>query len=103
MEAEDLARSVDELHFLLELLNGRDSVDRGRFIRSAQAIDIVGQRLLGLSIFVAELASAAPPEWMLNVEEARRKLSLSALAGRLAGQDAMESIAAHAPGDLDLF
>ncbi len=101
-ETQDLARSVDSLHFLAEWTEPSLRRDHGRFIQSGQEIDIVIQRLDGLSTFLSALCSAVPADWMLDIDEATGKLSLSALVRRLAGKDAPLSVE-QAPGELDLF
>lgn len=103
-ELTDLAESVDRLHSLVENVN-RDSIrDIGAFMHSAQSIDIVEQRLSGLSHFVQELCELMPDHWEVEGHVAAQNLKLAELARRLSNFESHEPASTeHLPGESEFF
>jgi hypothetical protein len=103
-ELTDIAKSVDHLHCLVENIDGGCIVERSAFMQSAQSIDIVEQRLSGLSHYITELAELMPAHWEVEGQAAVQKLKLSRLAARLSCDTAHEAaLLAHPTGDLEFF
>jgi len=103
-ELDDAAVSVNDLSGLVET-SVRHGVARNEvFLQSAQTVDILHQRLEGLSHFVTELAELMPSHWVVESHAAARKLKLSRLKNRLGHScEAQESIIAHTSGDVELL
>jgi len=102
-ELNDIAVSINQLHSLIECIDRGSIKDSGLFIHSAQSIDILEQRICGLSHFITELADLMPDHWELESLAAARKLKLSELATRLTRREIVEVMAAHAPGESEFF
>lgn len=103
-ELDESAALVDDLHALVEL-SARAGVARdGDFVRSAQSIDMLQQRLAGLSHFISELAELTPSHWLVESHAAAKKLKLSKLAERLSHMgDGPLSHCDHEAGELEMF
>lgn len=102
-ELQDLAISVDGLHCLVVDIDERYAAQRRNFTESAQAIDIVEQRLSSLSHFLRELVELMPAHWEVDGEAATRNLKLSALAARLSKNESAQRLATHAAGEFEFF
>ncbi|MCC3244851.1 hypothetical protein LG047_05885 [Methylocystis sp. WRRC1] len=103
-ELDDAAVSVNDLSGMVET-SVRNGIARNEvFLRSAQTVDILHQRLEGLSHFVTELAELMPSHWEVESHEAARKLKLSRLKNRLGhSYDGPESGIHHSSGDFELL
>jgi hypothetical protein len=102
-ELDDIAAAINQLHALIECIDQGGIKDKGLFIHSAQAIDILEQRASGLSHFISELSDLMPDHWELESLAAARKLKLSELAARLTRREIVEVLAAVAPGESEFF
>jgi hypothetical protein len=103
-ELTDLAKSVDRLHGLVENVNREHIIEIGSFLHSAQSIDIVEQRLSGLSHFVSELCELMPSHWEVEGHVATQNLKLTELARRLSNRTNYElSTVPHAAGEFEFF
>jgi hypothetical protein len=102
-----LGEEVRELGHLTEQLQTTLSpallriVDDTDCHKNVQLLDLVSQRLGGISAFVHSLAPLVPPSWQIDATLALRNVSLSDLARRLSGHPsaALEDQA----GDLEMF
>jgi hypothetical protein len=103
-ELTDLAKSVDRLHCLVENIDRDHIVERRSFIHSAQAIDIIEQRLSGLAHFVLELGELMPGHWEVVSHTAAENVKLSELSARLSNKEPVDSTAYRcAAGESDFF
>ncbi len=99
-EIRELGQLTEQLQTTLgpALLRIVDDVDCHK---NVQLLDLVSQRLGGISAFLHSLAPLVPPSWHIDSTVALRHVSLSDLARRLSGQ------ASAAPedqaGDLEMF
>lgn len=104
VELDDAARLVDELHLLVKDIDRTCVAQKDAFMHSAQSIDIVQQRLSGLSHFICELVELMPSHWVVEGHAAANKLKLTRLAERLTHQDAgAEPHTEQSGGDLELL
>lgn len=103
-ELDESAVLVDDLHALVELSARMGVAQDNGFVRSAQSIDILQQRLAGLSHFVSELAELTPSHWVVESHAAAKKLKLSKLAERFShtGEGPL-SHGDHQAGEIELF
>lgn len=69
--------------------------------RDAQVLDLLTQRLLGMSGFLNSLAPTIPENWRVNTADAVKTVSLGHLADRLGG--APVSHPAADVGELEMF
>ena len=69
--------------------------------RNAQVLDVLTQRLFGMSGFLKRLAPEIPRVWQVNTAAAVNALSLGALADRLNGVPAANT--RQETGELELF
>ncbi len=101
-EISALASDADRLQDVIGRLVPEGEQLDTEVIRQAQSIDIIVQRLHGLSDFLATLATDVPMGWRLDARTAANRLLLADLAHRLGGNE-------HNPGpdvssgDCDLF
>jgi len=103
-ELGEAAAMIEDLHRLFSNIDRACISQNAAFMQSAQSIDIVQQRLNGLSHFVNELAELMPSHWLVESHAASRKVQLSHLAARLNHHDkAAERLAEHPVGDMELF
>ena len=82
-ELNDAGSLVGDLHELVELAVVHGAAQDGAFTRSAQSIDILQQRLAGLSHFLSEIAALTPSHWVVESHVATKNLKLTRLAERL--------------------
>jgi len=81
----------------------RTAAEQGRHAAiELQSLDVITQRLAGISDFLNALALRLPPHWMCDVAAAARVVTLSDLALRLSCADADTGVADYA-GIVDLF
>lgn len=103
-ELDEAAVSVDDLHGVVETSIKHGAAKSEAFLRSAQTVDILHQRLEGLSHFVTELAELMPSHWVVESHAATRNLKLSRLRNRLASShDSVEAMMSHGAGDVELL
>lgn len=69
--------------------------------REAQVLDLLTQRLYGMSGFLTMLAPNIPGFWQVDTSEAVKTVSLGHLADRLNGRPV--AILQHDSGELDMF
>lgn len=98
------AGSVDDLHRLVSAAVERGAKRDDSFLRWAQTVDILEQKLSALSHYVGELAELMPEHWVVKNEAATKKLKLSRLAERLGRlSDHPDLGAEHASGEFEIF
>jgi hypothetical protein len=103
-ELDESAVLVDDLQTLVETAARTGVAQDNDFVRSAQSIDILQQRLACLSHFMLELAELTPSHWVVESHAAAKKLKLSKLAERLGHiGDAPLSPNDHQAGELEIF
>ncbi len=86
-EIAALAGDADRLQDVIgRLMPEGDQLDHD-VIRQAQSIDIIVQRLQGLSQFLQTLSSDVPMGWRLDANTAADGLLLADLAHRLGGRE----------------
>jgi hypothetical protein len=102
IELLDLARLADRLEGLLADLAGRCATADPNLLKECQIADLLSQRLVGVSAFLAALAAAAPRGAKVDVSDAVRGLALSDQARCLAAL-APDAPCAAAAGELTLF
>lgn len=103
IELEEAAASVEDLHALVEAsVKGGASSDT--FLRQAQTIDILQQRLVALASFIGQISETTPSSWLIETSDAVNKVKLSRLRERLSqicnAHDAAEH---HISGELQMF
>ena len=86
VELGDLARLGDQLERILASLAAHAGDISPELLAECQVADLLSQRLVGVSAFVASLAKAAPREVMVDVLDAVRSLTLAEQAHRLSGR-----------------
>jgi len=86
IELGDLARLGDQLERVLAGLAARAGDASPELLAECQVADLLSQRLVGVSAFVASLAQAAPQDSMVDVLDAVRSLTLAEQAHRLSGR-----------------
>lgn len=101
-EISALASDADRLQDVIGRLMPDNTQLDFDMIRQAQSIDIIVQRLHGLSDFLATLKGDVPVGWRLNVQPAADRLLLADLAHRLGGSEP-NSGPDVSSGDCDLF
>ncbi len=84
LEVSELAQMSDRLQALISVALIADATNDDH-LREFQAIDLLVQRLHGVSIFMKALAGASPHHWQVDAKEATSGVVLSALADRLSG------------------
>jgi hypothetical protein len=84
IELLDLARLADRLEVLVADLAGRRGTSDLALLMECQIADLLSQRLVGVSAFLAALAAAAPRDAKVDVADAVRGLALSDQARCLA-------------------
>lgn len=99
-EVADLAALSDQLQSLVSGALVADTATHADHLREFQAIDLLVQRLQGVSVFMAGLARAAPDDWRLDAASAAAEVALTDLARRLTGEDHADTAPA---GDFELF
>ncbi len=82
-ELAHLAAAVEQLHDIVELPGVRESLREAHCFNVLQGIDHVTQNLVGLSEFLAVLASSIPAEWALDTTPACDVVLLASLSERL--------------------
>lgn len=103
-ELRDLAGSTDRLHCLVGHIKWESIVEKNAFMRSAQGIDAIEQRLSALSDFISALTDLIPPQWEVEGHVAMRKIKLAELAARLSNQQAGPSTTVqHIAGESEIF
>jgi hypothetical protein len=105
-EVRALAQLGDRLQALISVALVADSMTHVDHVREFQAIDLLAQRLHGVSSFIDALADGAPTEWTLDAAAAAAHITLSDLAKRLGGSAKASVTPAADPadmGDLELF
>jgi hypothetical protein len=103
-ELDQSAGLVDDLHALVERSAWLDGAQNNEFVRSAQSIDILQQRLAELSHFVSELAELTPSHWVMESHIAAKKLKLSKLAEALNHMgDRPLPPSEHEAGEVEIF
>ena len=106
-EIAALAEVSDRLQGLISAALVADGSRNADHMREFQAIDLLVQRLQGVSIFVEAMASQASPEWRMDAVGAAAKVPLSDLARRLTGDIEGPCVLRSEPGvddgELDLF
>ncbi len=101
-EISALAGDADRLQEVIgRLMPEGDQLDHD-VIRQAQSIDIIVQRLQGLSQFLQTLSSDVPMGWKLDAHTAADGLLLADLAHRLGGRERNPGPDVSS-GDCDLF
>lgn len=97
-----LGKTLGEVERAVEFLIAASKQPDLRAIHGLQTIDLLGQSLLALATFTAELSPQIPRHWQLDVEHATRSVTLSAIAERLrfATTSASQDIAS---ADLEMF
>ena len=103
-ELDESAALIDDLQALVELSARMGVAQDNDFVRSAQSIDILHQRLAGLSHFVSELAELTPSHWVVESHAAAKKLKLAKLAERFSHMgDGPLSHGDHQAGEFEMF
>jgi hypothetical protein len=105
-EIGDLARVSDRLQVLISEALIADGTTNADHLLEFQAIDLLVQRLHGVSSFLETLADLAPADWRLDSVAAASNVLLTALANRLSGQDGASDLGSEASGDdgeIELF
>ena len=90
VELGDLARLGDQLERILASLAAQAGLASPELLAECQVADLLSQRLVGVSAFVASLAKSAPREVMVDVLDAVRSLTLAEQAHRLSGRRFVE-------------
>lgn len=104
LELRDLAEAAGLLHCIIEQVDWRSVAEKNAFLRSAQAIDHIEQRLGGLSSFVSALADLTPRDLKVEGHLASREVKVSDLAARLCNaQPAAPSGIQHVAGEPEFF
>ena len=88
-EIASLAEVADRLQSLIGAALVADSRRNADHLREFQAIDLLVQRLQGVSVFVDALARQTSPYWRVDLTEAASGVALSDLARRLTGEEAL--------------
>ena len=102
LEVADLARVADDLqHVIARLASAARRSEDQDWLMDAQAIDLLTKRLAGMAAYLDALARAAPPDALIDVNEAVIALTLAEQARRLAGP--LPPRAPAASGELTLF
>ena len=100
-ELTDLARLGDQLERILASMAAHAGLASPELLAECQVADLLSQRLVGVSAFVASLAKAAPQGAMVDVLEAVHSLTLAEQAHRLSGRRFAEMQSAG--GDVAFF
>jgi hypothetical protein len=105
LEVNELAHLSDRLQAMISGALINDGATNDDHLREFQAIDLLVQRLHGVSTFVTALANATPGEWKVDAAGATADVVLSALAQRLSGRPhaAEPAIKAEDAGSMDFF
>ena len=105
-EIASLAETGDRLQSMIGAALAADVARNADHMREFQAIDLLVQRLQGVSVFVDALTRQASPYWRVDLAEAAAGVPLSDLARRLTGQETLPPLG-EAPrsdeGDFELF
>lgn len=98
--AEELAACGPELEQLGELLASLTAADGGTGARTIQAADRLAQTMTAVSDVVRRLASAAPSDWKVEVQDVAADVGLNDLVQRLNG---CSQSRADTSGELEIF
>jgi hypothetical protein len=102
-EVAELAVLSDRLQALISAALMAQGARDAEQMRQFQAIDLLVQRLHGVSVFIEGLRAVTPSAWQVDPSRAAAAVALSDLARRLAGIGPEPSSEADASGDLELF
>jgi hypothetical protein len=105
-EIGELARLSDRLQFLISAALVADGAANADHLREFQAIDLLVQRLHGVTNFVESLSALMPAGWRIDAAAAASRVSLTDLARRLSGQSPApldSSSSDDDDGDFELF
>jgi len=102
-EIDESTVYVDDLSELvaLSLQHGVDGDPA--FLRAAQSVDILQQRLCCLSHYLQELAVLTPTHWVVESHTAAKKLKLSKLADRLGHLEESSAKLEHLAGEVEFY
>jgi hypothetical protein len=105
LEVNELAHLSDRLQTMISGALINDGATNDDHLREFQAIDLLVQRLHGVSTFVRALANATPVEWTVDAAGATADVVLSALAQRLSGLPhvAEPAVLNEEAGSMDFF
>jgi hypothetical protein len=103
-EIADVAVSADRLQTSMSAVLSTAAAQDPAWLEDSQLLDLLVQRLHGLSKFVGALAASASRHWLADAAQAARVVTLSELAGSLAMPEFCASTHCSAPaGEFELF
>ncbi len=105
-EVTELAVLGDQLQILVSSALMSDGATHAAHMREFQAIDLLVQRLQGVSVFMHGLARATPADWRLDAAPMAAQVALADLGRRLTGEACTNdtlSRNAGSVGDCELF
>jgi hypothetical protein len=102
-ELGHLARLLEHLETLVGPLTLDAASKDANFMHHMQGFDHIGQKMSGLSAFLAALAPDASSRWLVDPTAAARVVTLADLASRLAFVDEDQPSCSTAMGDCELF
>lgn len=103
-EMSELATAVHRIQSLVSILIREDAFREGADnIHEMQSLDLIAQKIEGLSDFLGGLSRDIPTGWSVDTREAARLLALSELVARLTFTDDPAELAAVSAGDFEAF
>ena len=102
-EMGELATAVHRIQSLVSILLREDAFHKTDNVHEMQSLDLIAQKMEGLSDFLNSLSQDVPSVWRVDTREAAQLLALSELVARLTFTDNPDDLAAVSAGDFEAF